>query len=293
MRLRLTGTCVLVLGIFTFTGSALAGNGHGNDNGGATSAAPGNSANAPGQVKKDAPAPAAAPAAETTTTTTTAPDPSAGPTVGVKPANDTSHDTHAAASSSSTKQYGNGQTAGAIAIKHGAPPSTPLHGPGNSQPHKAAPCSGRHEVDVHALKAHASGACGGTPTPHPSPSPSPTPPASGPPSKPTTTSTADAQPRDPAARGSAKPVSKTVVHARSGSASNGVLSATQRTAELPFTGLSLWLAVLGGGMLVAAGLALRRIRTAEAAVQSGHDDPDNARRNAGSARAALRSRSGR
>ena len=31
MRLRLTGTFVLVLGIFVFAGSALADNGHGND----------------------------------------------------------------------------------------------------------------------------------------------------------------------------------------------------------------------------------------------------------------------
>ena len=303
MRLRLTGTCVLAIGIFAFTGSALAGNGHGNGNGNddaaATTAAPGNSASAPGQVKKDTPAPAAAPTTtvETTTTTTTSADPAAGPTVGVKPANDTQHDTHAAASSNSTKQYGNGQTAGAIAIKHGAPPSTPLHGPGNSQPHKAAPCAGRHEVDVHALKAHHAGACGETPTPHPTPSPSPT--STSPPPGSAVTTTTESRPAthraaDPGRRVSAKPVQKTVVRKQGRrSTSSGTLSATQRTAELPFTGLSLWLAVLAGAVMLAGGLALRQIRSAEPAVGSGHDHPDRARHGARGPRAAVRSRSRR
>src|SRR5438105_8305216 len=270
MRLRFTGTCVLVLGIFVFTGSAFAGNGHGNDNGGATTAAPGNSASAPGQVKKDAPDPAAA---ATVQTTATAPaDPSAGPTVGVKPANDTAHDTHAAASWNSTKQYGNGRTAGAIAQQHGASPSTMLHGPGNSQPHKAAPCSGRHEVDVHALKARHAGSCGGAPTPHPAPQPAPVPTT-------TTTTTTEGKPApvDPGRHKSARPAEKTVVRSHGDSASSGDLAATNRTAELPFTGLSLWLAVLAGCLMLGAGLALRRIQSAEAAVQPGHDHPDRAR----------------
>ena len=309
MRLRLTGTCVLAIGIFAFTGSALAGNGHGNGNANGNNGndnaatAPGNSGSAPGQVKKDTPAPAAAPTTTVaTTTTTTSADPPAGPTVGVKPANDTAHDTHAAASSNSTKQYGNGQTAGAIAIKHGAPPSTMLHGPGNSQPHKAAPCSGRHEVDVHALKSHHAGACGETPTPsptptpHPTPSPSPTPPAPGP-AVTTTTESKPATPKaaDPGRHESARPVQKTVVVARKHgrSRSSGVLSATRHTAELPFTGLSLWLAVLAGAVMLAGGLALRQIRTAEGAVQSGHDHPDRARHGARGLRAAVRSRSRR
>lgn len=294
MRLRLTGTCVLVLGIFAFTGSALAGNGNGNGNGGAD-AAPGNSGSAPGQVKKDTPEPAAAPTVQVTTTTTTTADPSAGPTVGVKPANDTAHDTHAPASSDSTKQYGNGQTAGAIAIKHGASPSTSLHGPGNSQPHKAAPCSGGHEVDVHALKAHRAGVCGGSPTPHLSPSPRPTPPAPGPTNRPTKDPEPAAHPADPARHHAARPVQKTVVHLPShrSSAASGVLSSTQRAAELPFTGQSLWLAVLAGLLMLGAGLALRQIRTAEPAVQSRHEHPDRSRHAARRAGAAFRSRSGR
>lgn len=75
---------------------------------------------------------------------------------GVKPSNSTQHDTHAAASSNQTKQYGNGKTAGQIATQAGYGDAT-LHGPGNSQPHKTS-CGG-HEVDVHALKAHG-GDCG-------------------------------------------------------------------------------------------------------------------------------------
>src|SRR5438874_6950254 len=127
--MRLTGAFVLVLGIFVFAGSALADNGHGNGNGSGNDGAPGNSASAPGQVKKD---PLPDSTATPTTTTTTVADPTAAPTDGVKPSNSTAHETHAPASSNETKKYGNGQNAGAIAIKHGAPPSTILHGPGNS-----------------------------------------------------------------------------------------------------------------------------------------------------------------
>src|SRR6476620_983574 len=179
MTMRLTGTLVLVLGVLVFAGVAYAGSGNGNGNGkGNDGAAPGNSANAPGQVKKDAPA--AAPETTTTattaaaqTTTTTAPAAPANAT-GVKPSNETAHDTHAEAQSDKTKQYGNGQTAGQIAEKNGAKGNAVLHGPGNSQPHKVAPCSGGHEVDVHALKSHRSGTCGG-PTPHPQQLPTPAP----------------------------------------------------------------------------------------------------------------------
>ena len=80
---------------------------------------------------------------------------------GVKPSNDTKKDTHAQAGSNQTKLYGNGTTAGQIAIKNGASPTTDLYGPGNSQPHKVAVCGG-HEVDVHALKSHNGGSCTST-----------------------------------------------------------------------------------------------------------------------------------
>ena len=175
MKLRLVSTCVLVLGIAALaSASAFAGNGNGQGNGKDDSAAApaavadtspghGNSANAPGQLKKDeAPAPTiAAPAvADATQQVSSAQS-------GVKPSNDTAHDTHAAASSDETKLYGNGRTAGQIAQRNGAAPSTMLHGPGNSQPHKASPCAGGHEVDVHALKGKRSGRCGNaSPPPH-------------------------------------------------------------------------------------------------------------------------------
>src|SRR5258705_13057093 len=78
--------------------------------------------------------------------------------LGVKPSNDTQKDTHAPAGSNQTKLYGNGDTAGQIAIENGATATTVLHGPGNSQPHKVAGCTG-HEVDVHALKSHSGDSC--------------------------------------------------------------------------------------------------------------------------------------
>jgi len=81
---------------------------------------------------------------------------------GVKPNNTTEKWTCATAGSGQTKLYGNGTTAGQIAINRGAPASTVLYGPGNSQPHKVAVCKhGKtHLVDVHAVKSYANvGAC--------------------------------------------------------------------------------------------------------------------------------------
>src|SRR5262245_61236875 len=110
MTMRLKGTLVLVLGVLVFAGGAYAGNGNGNGSGnGNDGAAPGNSANAPGQLKKDDPPAATTTAATTIATTTTAT--TAANATGVKPWNDTAHETHAEAQSDKTKQYGNGQTA--------------------------------------------------------------------------------------------------------------------------------------------------------------------------------------
>lgn len=85
---------------------------------------------------------------------------SASASLGVKPSasTNTAHNTNAAAASTQTKLYGNGKTAGQIAMQNGASASTNLYGPGNSQPHKASLCTNgkAHLVDVHALKAHAS-----------------------------------------------------------------------------------------------------------------------------------------
>ena len=293
--MRLTGTCVLVLTVFAFAMPAYAGNGNGNGNGkgnsGAGESAPGNSANAPGHEKKDE---AAAPVATTTTAavTTTNAAPAATPMEGVKPSNDTAHETHAQAQSNDTKLYGNGHNAGEIAMNNGASGSTVLHGPGNSQPHKASPCAGGHERDVHALKGRNGASCGSNPPapnpnpnprPNPDPTPNPPPHVNDPPSVVVTTESKQPAAGDPAPApqpqpkdGGELPVEKAEHSGRAGDA-EGVLSASGRAAALPFTGQNLWLVVLAALGLIAAGLALRQIRTVEAAVGSGHDHTDRTR----------------
>jgi hypothetical protein len=274
MKLRLMGTFVLVLGVAALaSASAYAANGNGNGNGknepaaagsaaaGSQSSGQGNSAGAPGQLKKDdaSTASAVGPAAGTAQT-------------GVKPSNDTAHDTHAPASSDQTKLYGNGKTAGQIAIGNGAAGSTVLHGPGNSQPHKASPCSGGHEVDVHALKAKRGGACNTQPPSPPTPRPNPTPdpgkpgdPGHGPdPGAPT-----PATPSSPAAvdpKGPVKPKPFASPH-HVGVEGSGVLSATGPVGggTLPFTGFPIWIAMLVALAMIVAGVALRRLSSAQSA----------------------------
>ena len=291
--MRLAGTLVLVLCIGVFAGSAYAGNGNGDGNNGNQ----GKSEDAPGQVKKEEAAapPAVAPAAVTPAPQSESAQAQAPTTTGVKPSNETAKDTHEEAASDKTKLYGNGDNAGAIAIKNGAGPRTVVHGPGNSQPHKAAPCSGGHEVDVHALKAHnRRGLCGGSPpetTPSTPPSTVPQQPGppvreSRPPSPAATPPPAKPEPRDPAgglAGGAAVE--------RSGGA-QGVLAATGALAqsELPFTGLPLALAVLLGMSLILGGLAIRKF---VACVESGHEHPTRGGDPDGGAPAAVRSRAGR
>jgi len=266
MSMRLASTFVLVLGIAVFADSALAGNGQGNGNGNTPAAAasvggqdssPGNSANAPGQAKKDAGPASSEPAAPADVGGTEASSPAAD---GVKPSSESDHDTHEAASSDRTKQYGNGRTAGEIAIQHGAAPSAILHGPGNSQPHKAAPCSGGHEIDVHALKGKGHrGSCGPTPSPPSKPVPTGNPEtnrssdpraAGGDPARPSETTP---QPKQPSPKGPVSPSSGV-------EASSGVLAATQSLGRgtLPFTGIPLWLVAMGAVALIVVGLGLRR-----------------------------------
>jgi hypothetical protein len=279
MKLRLVSTCVLVLGIAALaSASAFAGNGNGKGNGkDDLAAAPaavadttqghGNSANAPGQLKKDeAPAPTVvAPAIADATQQA-----STGQT-GVKPSNDTAHDTHAAASSDETKLYGNGKTAGHIAQRNGAAPSTVLHGPGNSQPHKASPCAGGHEVDVHALKGKRRGSCGNaSPPPDPTPNPVVTPdpvkdpdpvkspdPAKGPTSGPSVNPAAT-----PAGTvvvsGSVSVTKVTKKHRARGGSASGILAATGAVGRgtLPFTGVDLWSTAFVALTLMLIGLAL-------------------------------------
>jgi hypothetical protein len=262
--------------VAVFASPALAGNGHGNGNANgngngngvaapaavSTDSSPGKSESAPGQLKKEAETVPAAPAPVEAAVTEVV----AANSEGVKPSNTTQHETHAAASSDKTKKYGNGKTAGQIAIANGAPASTILHGPGNSQPHKAAGCAGRHEVDVHALKAkgHRKG-CGtssppaGTPGGNPGSNPTVS-------SEPKLeTSTPAANPGKPADPGTSQPTGG-VASGSATQSSHGVLGAAAVVAHgtLPFTGVQLWAVVLFALMLVAIGLALRRHAAAPA-----------------------------
>jgi hypothetical protein len=283
MKLRLVSTCVLVLGIAALaSASAFAGNGNGQGNGKGngkddsavvpaavadTSQGHGNSANAPGQLKKDdAPAPTVAAPAQADATQEVSSAQS-----GVKPSNDTAHDTHAAASSDETKLYGNGKTAGQIAQRNGAAPSTVLHGPGNSQPHKASPCAGGHEVDVHALKGKREGSCGNTsPPPHTTPNPvvTPDPVKNTDPAKGTTSGSSLNPAVAPAGTvvisGMVSVTRVTKKHrGREGSAS-GTLAATGAVGRgtLPFTGVDLWSTAFVALTLMLIGLALcRRARS--------------------------------
>jgi hypothetical protein len=288
MKMRLAGAFLLVAGVAALaSASAYAGNGNGNGNGrengnanGQAAPAPavvveqqesrgqGNSAGAPGQLKKDeAPQPAATPAA---VADGSAAQDAGADQAGVKPSNDTEHDTHAAASSDKTKQYGNGTTAGEIAIQNGAAPSTVLHGPGNSQPHKAVPCSGGHEVDVHALKGKRGKACGGQPPPTPRPNPTPDPggpggdPGHGDPAHdPTvdrgnTPAVLPSSPADPSTPTRAKPA--VAPQRATVETAAGVLSATGAIGggTLPFTGFPIWVVVLIALALIVFGVTLRR-----------------------------------
>jgi len=277
MKLRLVSTCVLVLGIAALaSASAFAGNGSGQGNGkgngkddsavvSAAVADPsqghGNSANAPGQLKKDdAPAPTVAAPAQADATQEVSSAQS-----GVKPSNDTAHDTHAAASSDETKLYGNGKTAGQITQRNAAAPSTVLHGPGNSQPHKASPCAGGHEVDVHALKGKRGGRCGNaSPPPHTTPNPVVTPdpgkntdPAKGPTSGPSL-NPAVAPAGTVVISGTVSVTKVTKKHRGRGGSASGILAATGAVGRgtLPFTGVDLWSTAFVALTLMLIGLAL-------------------------------------
>jgi hypothetical protein len=214
---------------------------------------PGNSANTPGHEKKEA-EPSQPSPAETVTVAADQTAPTAAD--GVKPTNETEHDTHAAASSDKTKKYGNGKTAGQIAIQNGAAPTAILHGPGNSQPHKVAPCSGGHEVDVHALKGKGHREACGTSSPPPGSS-----------SNTDGSSDPKSSTSDPVGGSSSvtpdpgnSPPTGGVSPSSAGVGSNGVLSAAAVVSQgsLPFTGFPLWGVVLIAAILIAFGLSLRR-----------------------------------
>jgi hypothetical protein len=248
----LAGMFVLALGIAAFTGSALAGNGNGNGAGTAATPAPaaaeqaangpGNSENAPGQAKKGT----------ATTKSQGGGSEIQTSTAGVKPSDATtsSKDTFAPATSNQTKLYGNGQTAGQIAVQAGY--TGMLHGPGNSQPHKAALCPGHPEVDVHALKAPGlQRKCAVTAA------------AVGP-SKAVSVSVA-AGVKGAAAAGAAPTAQGGVLGVTAaakgqGGPVGGVLGKIEAIGGgvLPFTGFPLWAAALLATALIPLGLALRR-----------------------------------
>jgi hypothetical protein len=172
---------------------------------------------------------------------------------GVKASSKSGFNTFATATSNQTKLYGNGQTAGQIAIQAGFGAAI-LFGPGNSQPHKVS--CGAHLIDVHALKAHA-GACAGAAG------------AAGLSGQASANASAQAQV-------AAQTQTKTSVAAKS-SGGGGVLGASAtapstrptgsgaalgvaaRSGTLPVTGLSLVLPLAFGLSLLAGGLGVRRL----------------------------------
>jgi hypothetical protein len=200
---------------------------------------------------------------------------SGGVQAGLKPSAKSGFNAVVSASSKQTKLYGNGMTAGQIALNAGAGGAM-LFGPGNSQAHLVL-CGGRM-FDVHALKAHA-GLCATTTTSGATTTLSPT-------SAGTTTNahgSTTAQTGASASAGTHGSVSTgagtsagtttsagtnasanggvlgTTATAGSGNSNaGGVLGATTQSGNLPFTGLALGVPLGLALMLLVSGLAMRR-----------------------------------
>jgi len=193
------------------------------------------------------------------------------PTVsaGVKPASATGKNTLEAATSNKTKLYGNGKTAGQIAVQAGFGGSM-LYGPGNSQPHKTA--CGPHMIDVHALKAHGAAACAATSSSHSSSVSaevtSGVSPAVSAQATVATAAAAQAAGKSGVLSAKASAPAKTNKHASGVLSAKAALAATAkkplrlvatvRHGNLPFTGLALWMPMALGLGLIATGLAIRR-----------------------------------
>ena len=184
---------------------------------------------------------------------------------GVKPSSATSHNTLAPASSNATKLYGNGKTAGQIATQAGFG-SWMLYGPGNSQPHKVI--CGPHNVDVHALKAHAAACTAAAAAVGVAATLSPTAAAQASVSSsvagqtPTVPATQSKSAAAAGAKGE-KASKGRVLGAKAALASvtkpvSRAVLASVRKGTLPFTGLGLWMPVLFGLALIAGGYGLRR-----------------------------------
>jgi hypothetical protein len=263
----LTVLVALACGVTVMSGSAFAG----------PPSAP------PGQEKKaeeaTAPAPAAAPADKTPPGQEKKAEQAKGVNgtdAGVKPSNSTEKNTKTTvgASPDVSKRYGNGKTAAQIAKSRGAPGSTEIRGPGNSQPHKV--CRNGHWVDVHAVKSYSDNTCGTSsstpssattpltqsalPTPA-SPVPVSTPAASAG-SVPSTVAPASAV---GTAAGTSTPAGGVLgaQHTEGKGATGGVLGAFKSiggvaAGSLPFTGFPLWAVALIGLAAVALGWLLWR-----------------------------------
>jgi hypothetical protein len=250
---------------------------------------------APGQAKKQAAPTQAQPSSSSPGQAKQAAKASSS-SPGVKPASGTTHWTHCTTGTSSSgvsctssdsghtpqtktdvsKQYGNGQTAAQIAVSRGGV-GVQLTGPGNSQPHKVTVCGKPSNksggVDVHAVKSYDASACAATQpavtqvqaavvaTTPVVKSPvtataTTTPPATvgAVNNAPTTQSSPSASPSQNA--GGVLGTSSTIVKPK---AKGGVLGAVSSPAgsTLPFTGFPVWVALLVGLGLIAAGLTLR------------------------------------
>ncbi len=289
MKSRIATALPLALAAAALTGTAAAGNPHGvppgqQETGGSTAVAASTKVNAGAQGHAKVHAKSTVAASATTKTHghaagsahssvhgNTAAQTQISVSAGVKPSTATSHNTLAPASSTSTKLYGNGKTAGQIATQAGFGSSN-LYGPGNSQPHKVI--CGPHNVDVHALKAHSAAACTTTPTTSvsvetsvPATSVLPTTAVS-----PTTSVGATAAAGTAAAAGvkgaeasaKAKPSSHGVLGARAALAgakkplSRALAATVRKGGALAFTGLDLWLPMILGLGLIACGYGVRR-----------------------------------
>jgi hypothetical protein len=171
---HLMSAVALACGVAALTGSALAappseppGQAKQADPA-ATPSPPGQEQTPPGQAKKaeQAPAPAQPAAKSSPGASKKAAKPAKGVnagTAGVKPSNTTHNNPKLRTVGHQpdvSKRYGNGKTAAQIAKSRGAPDSTEIYGPGNSQPHKV--CKNGHWVDVHAVKSYSDNTCAGS-----------------------------------------------------------------------------------------------------------------------------------
>jgi hypothetical protein len=253
---RLTVAAALGVGLAALTGSALAAppsEPPGQEKKAEQAATPAQPAVPPGQAKK-----AEQPTAKTHGVNAT--------TEGTKPSSTTKKNTKttAGARPDVSKRYGNGKTAAQIATSRGAPGSTEIRSPGNSQPHKV--CRNGHWVDVHAVKSYSANTCSSSSSTSSS----------------TAAAAAGVAPQTAAAAAASSPAASS-----SAPASGGVLGAEHTagpagSAEpggvagafaeiggvaagtLPFTGFPLWAAVLVAIAAIAIGISLwRRGRPAQ------------------------------